>query len=191
MLSVRWSSVQNRASSASSGQSRASKRWRDCVSVVARNTDVTVLGGKRPAMRRQHPRIAEPLFGFGEDAVPEMVDEVEGDHRLEHRNMDFLPFAGALAVKQRHADRRGENIAADLVAYRHRHIAGFATDAAVERGKTALPLDHVVEGRAVAMHRLLAEAGGGGVDEARVAGRERIVVDAEPFRRAQPHVVDE
>ena len=50
-------------------------------------------------MLGQHARIAEPLFRLGENAVPEMVDEVEGDHRLQHRDMHFLAFAGALAME--------------------------------------------------------------------------------------------
>ena len=63
------------------------------------DADVTILGRERPAVLGQHPRIAEALFRLGKDAVPKMVDEVEGDHRLEHRNVDFLAFASALPVE--------------------------------------------------------------------------------------------
>lgn len=134
---------------------------------------MTVLGREGPAMRRQHPRIAEPLFRLGEDAVPQMVDEVEGDHRLQHRHMHLLTFSGALAMEQRHANGRGENIAADLVTHRHRHVTRRPAGTAIERSKAALTLDDIVERRTVAKHAILAKSGGRGIDDARIACRER------------------
>jgi len=70
------------------------------------NADMPVLGRERPAMRGEHTRITEALFRLRQHAVPEMIDQVEGDHRLQHWNMHLLPFVGALTMEQCHADRQ-------------------------------------------------------------------------------------
>ena len=101
------------------------------------------------------------------------------DLAVEHADVDHLAFAAALALVQRgqDADRRVQ--AGGDVALRdagpHRRPARLAGDA----HDAAHALDDDVERRPVAVGPRLAEAGGRGVDEARVARAERLVADAE------------
>src|SRR5204863_287559 len=85
----------------------------------------------------------------------------------------------------------GENVPRDLVAHHHRHIARLAISAAVQRGEAALALDHVIEGGAVGGRGIWSVATRRGVDDARVDGGDLRVIDAEPRRRARPHVAAE
>ncbi len=84
--------------------------------------------------------------------------------------MHLLALAGPLAREQRHRDRAGEDMAGDLVAYHHRHIARRSVSAAVERGEAAFALDHIVEGGAVARGSVGAVAARPGIDDARIGG---------------------
>src|SRR5262249_20280845 len=89
------------------------------------------------------------------------------------------------------ADRGGEHVAAHLVADDHRHIARRSISPTVDRGQSALALNDVVEGGAVALRPVFAIAARPGIDDARIDGGDRSVIDAEPFGVTGPHIVHE
>ena len=102
------------------------------------------------------------------------------------RDVDHLAVAAALAFVQRGEDAdRGEEAGGD-VAEREAGADGAAAGLAGDAHDAAHALHDDVERRAVAVGAGLAEAGGGGVDEARVARGERLVAEAEarPWCRA-------
>src|SRR6185437_5224155 len=127
-------------------------------------------------MWREHPGISQPLLGLRQDAVPEMLHHVEGDHAFKHRHVHFLSDAGALAAGERHADCAGEHLAHELVAYRHRHEARLASDSRVEPGEARLALDDVIISRSIAIRASLAETGGRSIDDAGIAHSDLRVV---------------
>lgn len=62
--------------------------------LVARRheAEVPVLRGEGPAIGHQRPLVAEASLRLVERARPEVLDEVEREHRLEHRHLHLLPF---------------------------------------------------------------------------------------------------
>ena len=105
----------------------------------------------------------EPLVGLGPHAQrPEVGDDVgHGDHRVEHRDVDVLALAGAVAVAQRgedadHAEQRRADVAERADRDRHRRLVGMAVvvdprhrlDDRRVRGPVAVRrLDRVAEAR--------------------------------------------
>ena len=153
--------------------------------------DVAILRRVWPPMRRQHARIAEAEFRLIEHRAPQMLDQQERQHRLEHRHMHFLALSGAFAVKQRHADHRRQHLAGQLVHHDARHVTRRAIRSGIQRGKSAHSLDHVVKRGMVLLAASFAESRRAGIDEALVALRELGVAETQPFRGAEPHVVHE
>ncbi len=99
------------------------------------------------------------------------------------------PIAGAPALQQGRHDSIDHRQADRLVADQGRDKARLAAGRLVERGKTARPLDDVVEGRAVGKGPVLAVAMRGAIDEARVDLAQLFVGEAEPRHRLRAHVV--
>ena len=127
-------------------------------------------------------------------AVAEIAGDMRGhqDHRhVEHRHVDALAFAGALALVERgrkceragHAGgvvdrRRAELDRMNVLRPGHRHDAGGG-------------LDDVVIGGLVATRAVLAERRERGVDQPRIDRRKRVVAKPQRLERAGPVVLDE
>ena len=100
-----------------------------------------------------------------------------------------LALAAALAFVQGGEDADGREEAGGDVAQREAGPHGRAARLAGDAHDAAHALDDDVEGGLVAVGAGLAEAGGGGVDEARVAGGERLVAEAEAVHGARREVL--
>ena len=163
------------------------------VVVDGQHADVAVLRRVGLAVLRQQADVADARGQRRvECAAPEMLEVIEREDRLEHRHVHFLAEPGLLALVQRHADRRGEHVAAQLVDDDRRvETRAVAVDLRHQRRDAALALDHVVVGGVVAVGPVLAIARAEPVDEARIALRQRFVVDAEALCRRGPHAVHE
>ena len=153
--------------------------------------DVAILRRIRPAVRRQHARIAEAELRLIDHRAPHVLDQQERQHGLEHRHVDFLALPGALAMEQRHADHRRQHLPGQLVHDHTRDIARRAVGPGVQRGHAAHALDQIVERGMFLLAAALAEAGGARIDQTRVARRQGGIAEAEPFRGAETHVVHE
>ena len=174
-------------------QVRPVERLEETFPLVIRDrhqADVSGLGRIGPAMAGQHARIAGVLRPRGERRLPQVVDDVERDHRLQHRHVHDLPLAGPFAPDQSGGDGRRQIDAAELVGERVRDEPRLSVGLADQPGNAALALDHVVECRTFAPRAVLVVAGGVGVDDARIAGAHGCRTDAEPFGRGGAHVVD-
>ena len=61
--------------------------------------------GHGPAVWHEGAFITERTHGLVKVAGPEVFNQIERQHGFEHWYFHSLSFAGALAMKQRHADR--------------------------------------------------------------------------------------
>ena len=57
-------------------------------------------------MGREYPAVTHAQIGPVERCAPEMLDQIEVDHRIHHRHVYLLPVAGALAPDEGHRDGR-------------------------------------------------------------------------------------
>ena len=111
-----------------------------------------------------------PQFRLVQRDAPHVFDQQEGQHRLQHRHVDFLALAGALAMEQRHADHRSQHLTGQLVHHDARNITRRAVGTGVQRGNAAHALDQVIERRMLLLAAAFAEARGAGIDQPRIAG---------------------
>src|SRR4051812_35389373 len=120
-----------------------------------------------------------------------MLEIVECQDGLEHRNLDLLPLAGSLTVVQRHADARGEHVTAELVDD-HRGIKARLTVHLAHQGRdTAFTLYDVVVCGVVPVRTVLAVTWTEGIDDPGIASRNRLVAHAQPLGGRWPHAVYE
>ena len=156
---------------------------------VRQQRDEAVTGGRGFAAALQQSRIA----GLGRrrvEAQPaQVLGQHEGHHGLEHRHLDILTLAFALAVQQRSQHRIDHRQAGGLVGHQRGREVGLVAAIADQRGDAASGLDHVVEGRAVRVWPFLAVAGGLDIDDFRVDRRDRVVAQAQALDRRHAHVV--
>src|SRR3546814_11251190 len=89
-------------------------------------------------------------------------------HRLEHRHLDALPLARALAVQQRHRDGVDRRDAHGLVDGDGRQIARLARRHRLDRRQPRHALDDVVIGGLVGIGAVLVEAEAAAIDQTRV-----------------------
>ncbi|MCY1442293.1 hypothetical protein D9M71_586580 [compost metagenome] len=139
-------------------------------------------------MRGEHAGVTESV-GLAEDSLPEMFEQVELEHGFHHGNQHLLSLAGAFPVQQGHADRRGQDVAAELVDDDRREVSGASVTIAVDGGQSALTLDHIVEGRHVLVGTIATIAGREGVNDLRIARAYLLVADAQALRCAGAHAV--
>ena len=84
------------------------QRGEECGPVLVgidQHADMPVAGGVGTPVWRQQARIAGGAARRLETASRHVIAEHELRHRLEHRNLDRLPFAGPVAMQQRGEDR--------------------------------------------------------------------------------------
>jgi hypothetical protein len=112
-----------------------------------------------------------------------MLDQHERCHGFEHGDLNFLTFAGSVAVKQRHRRgiERGE--AGDLVRHDGAHVVGFAGQQFLNRGQPALGLDRVVVGGQIVVGSAPTVSVAVGVDDLRVDRSDLVVAEAQPRNR--------
>ena len=133
--------------------------------VVGKDAGPAVGGAERPAERRQQAVVAEVADGRLEGVAPLVVEQVEGDHRLQHRHLDDLALAGAQPVHQGGQHRLGDRHPAHLVGDDRGQVAGLAGHLAHQPGQARAGLDGVVVGGPTGVGPLGAEAVGHAVDQ--------------------------
>ena len=102
-----------------------------------------------------------------------------------------LPLARHVALEQRDQRAHGGIHAAREVGDRHADAHRPLARQPRDRHQAAHALGDLVEARPVAVGAVLAEAGQADVDEARVDGAQRFVVEAEPVLHVGPIVLDQ
>ncbi len=173
-------------------------RHREDVDLVGVAAEVHERGACR-GDHRVEPLAVGTLEARGRDEVavaPQDVERIGGvlgalpdlggpqQRTLEERRLDALPRAGALAREQRGVDARGREqrgaVARQREAQEHR-----AVDAAgLLPHQPRTGLHEGVPSRAIRRAAGAAVPGDGAVDEARVAGEQRVAPDAEALRHA-------
>ena len=118
---------------------------------VRQDRDVAVLRGQRAALAREQAHVARGPLRRLERAAPQVLGHHERDHRLEHRDLDLLALAGALAVEERRVHRGHHRERRRLVRQDRRHEARLAAAVGREHREPRGRLDRVVVGRPVAV----------------------------------------
>ena len=122
----------------------------------------------------------------------QVLGQPERGQGLEHRHLDHLALAGALAVIERAQHGDAEMKAGRLVGDQARHEARrLAVDPRLQRGGAAHALHQVVEGGLVAVGTLARIAQRVGVDDRGIDLLQILVAQAQPLDRLRPAVVDE
>jgi hypothetical protein len=121
-----------------------------------------------------------------------VITEHEARHRLEHRQVDALALAGAVAVPQR-AQHRGDGMQPHhAVGDVDRHVARYAVAAFRHQGRDAGDALHqVVIGRARGVGPVLPETKGAEIDDARIDRRHILKAQAQPRHGLRPDIVDQ
>ena len=126
------------------------------------------------------------------------VAQVAGEQRarqdqrdVEHRHVDALAAAGALALEQRRGERERAGHAGGVVDRRRAELDRVHVRGPGHRHQAGGRLDHVVVGGLPAARPVLAERRERGVDQPRIDRREILVAEAERVERAGPIVLDE
>ena len=133
---------------------------------VGQDADMAVRGAMRAAVGRQHSRIAGRPQRRLERQPAQMLGHHEGGHGFEHRHLDRLALAGALALQQRRHHRIDHGQADRLVADQGRDKPRLAAGRLFQRDKAARPLDDVVKSGAVGERPILTVAMRRAIDEA-------------------------
>ena len=159
--------------------------------VVDQRRNVPILGGVRLAVGRDHARIKRLAQRGRKHRAIGVFDQHERGHRLEHRDLDLLAFAGARLVEQRHhrGVKRGQ--ARDLVGHDRAQVCRRAGQLLLQRHQPAFGLDRIVVCRAVALGAAMTIAVAVGIDDAGVDRRHRFVVEPQFLHRRRAHRVDE
>src|ERR1035437_7224811 len=144
----------------------------------------------RTAHGRELALVTEPGLGGVEYAILQMLDEVDGDHRLEHRYVDLLPFAGALAMQQSKQDRRSEDETYGFVRHRKGHKAGRAVHALGQAGDAACALNDIVESGPAVLAAVSAVTARTRIDQPWIDRLKCRVIDAQLAGRCTAHVMD-
>ena len=131
---------------------------------------------------------------LGMHAVAQIAGEMRAhqDHRdVEHRHVDALALAGALALEQRGGQRESAGHAGGVVDRRRAELDRMHVLGAGHRHDAGGRLDHVIVGGLVAARAVLAEGRERRVDQPRIDLRQILVAEAERLERAGPVVLDE
>lgn len=122
-----------------------------------------------------------------------MFDHQPGGHGLEHRHLDELSFAGALAMHQRAQGGEGEGEADRLVGDDGRRIAGnlIARRPSHQVGDAEAGLDGVVVGRQLAVGPVGRVAVGADIDDVGLDLADLLVAQPQAFDGLRPEGVHE
>ena len=156
---------------------------------VGQDADMAVGGAMRTAIGREHARIAGRPHRRVEGQPAHMLGHDEGGHGFEHRHLDRLALAGALALQQRRHHRVDHGQPDRLVADQGRDKPRLAAGRLFQRDKAARALNDVVKSRPVGERAVLAVAMRRAIDQPRVDLAQPFVGKAEPRHRLRAHVV--
>ena len=122
-------------------------------------------------------------------STPHHIGPVELEGSVDHRDRQILSPSGLCTLKQRSGDslRRGER--SHLV--KNNHLNEFGLGPALQRSCTGRRLDQRIVDPAVFVRAIGAIARNGGIDEARVARRQRFSSKPECIQLARAVVLDE
>ncbi len=122
----------------------------------------------------------------------EMLDQVEGHHRLEHRHFHQRSLAAlALAAGDGGRDRQRRHQPAGLVRRDGGEIAHGAGLLGHQRGIARQALDDVVVGRAAAIRAVFGKSQQAHIDQARMARHGGGGIQPEPGQLLRAHAVHE
>jgi hypothetical protein len=158
---------------------------------VGQDANLPVGGAMWPAVGSQHSRIAGRTQRRIEGQPAHMFGHDERGHGFEHRHLNRLPLAGALALQECGHHRIDHREVDGLVANQGRHKPQPRCRSPPPTRQTARSLDDVVECRTVGKRPVLTIAMSGTVDEPRIDGVQPIISEAEPQDRLASHVVHE
>ena len=160
--------------------------------VVRQDGHPAVEGAERLAGLGQQAAVADLALVI-EGAFPQMLDHQPGGHGLEHRHLDELALAGALAVHQRRQDREREGEAAGLVREDGRRIARdvVTRSLAHQVGDAEPRLDGIVVGGKLSVRTVGGEAVGAGVDDVGLYLADVLVVQPQSLDCLRAQRMDE
>ena len=138
-----------------------------------------------------HALVTEGADGWLISAAVQMLHEVERHQRLQHRDLDELPLAGAFLVEERGGDGLAHGEPDDLVGDRGRHVPSFPILATKEAGEAGGGLYCVVVCRLGPVRTVLSEAVRPNVDDVLLERGHPLIVEAEASDGLGAHVVDE
>ncbi len=159
---------------------------------VRHHADVAVGALVGPAQRRQHARIAGGPARRLEVLAIQMLDQVEGHHRFEHRHFHQRALAAlALAPGNGRRDRQRRHQPAGLVGRDGGEVAHGAGLRRHQRGIAGQALDDVVVGRAAAIGAILGKTQQAHIDQARMPRHHLGGVQPKAGQLLRAHAVHE
>ncbi len=159
---------------------------------IDEDAHIAVAGVIRPPVGRQQAAVAGSAHRRLVAAPRHVIDQHELRHGLEHRQLDRLALAGAVALDQGREDDMDRVEADDAIGDRQRHIARLAAaDAADQPGDRRDALDEIVIGRPARIGPALAVAHQAHIDDPRIGRAHLGGPEVEPAHRRRADVVDE
>ena len=160
--------------------------------VVDQHADEAVARAVGPAVRRDQPAVAGRAGRRVEGQPAEVIAQDDLRHRLEHRHLDVLPFAGSLAMQQRSQQCVHGIQPGDPVGDHRGHVARRLVAGQLEhRRHAAGRLDQVVVGRPARVGAVAPVADQPHVDDPRVHPRDVGVGQTQACHRGRTDVVDD
>lgn len=139
----------------------------------------------------ERKRVADVTGGWDEDVARQVLDQVDRDHRVGHREFDLLALAGALLVEERGEHAVEQVKRGGLVGDEGRDELQCAARPVLQADQAGRGLDDLVVGGPVGARRAGRETLRVRVDQAREAFAQLLVAEAEPVERGCAHVGDE
>jgi len=135
--------------------------------------------------------VADPLWDFAGDQIIERLVGEDADGGVDQSRVHIAPQAGLLAPRQRRQDADDRIDAGEQIRDRHAGAGRFGVGGAGEAHEAAHALRHQVVAGAPRIGTGLAETGHRTVDQARIVGRQTLVVETEPGEAAHLEVLDQ
>ena len=155
---------------------------------VGEHADPAVLGPLGAALGVEDPLIAGSTLWGARRGRPGVLDQHEGRHGIDHRDLHPLALPGALPVEESGHDGIGDGQPAHLVGHERRREQGFPTEQPEGVGQAGRRLDHVVIGRGVGGFRVARIALGLAVDDVGADRHHVLVGELEPSQGARPQI---
>src|SRR5690606_38744690 len=160
--------------------------------VVYERADLSIARLVRPSVRRKGALIAFRAERRPKQPAHEVLTKNDGQHPLEHRNVDPLSFAMALPMEEPRAYRRCQLQAHHAISEDYGCVSRLLAPRAQRKPRNpAHPLDQVIVRRPWTIGTALTEAKCTHVDNARLHLSDFLVGKSEPSHRLRTYVVDE
>ena len=151
-----------------------------------------VPGRKRMAVLVDDPVVAHVAARGRPGGAEQVLGEPERGQRLEHRHLDHLALARALAVIERAQHGDAEMQSGRLVGNQARQeLRRRAIEPRLQRRRARHALHQVVERRLVPVRPLARIAQRVGIDDRGIDRLQRLVAQAQALDRRGPRVMDE